>query len=55
MNRPDTYGKERRRARCARPDRVFLGEFGFHESFPELPGGLGISRAITANRRVIST
>lgn len=43
MARPDTYGKLRRSYKPGHgPIAYFSAEFGFHESFPNYSGGLGI-------------
>ncbi len=43
MNRGDTYGKARRETSPLQyPAAYFSAEYGFHESFPNYSGGLGI-------------
>lgn len=43
MERSDTYGKERKESPLRKaPIAYFSAEFGFHESFPNYSGGLGI-------------
>jgi starch phosphorylase len=43
MKRPDTYGKTRTESPLRKaPIAYFSAEFGFHESFPNYSGGLGI-------------
>ncbi len=42
IGRKDTWGKTRKNAVMAGPVAYFSAEFGFHESFPNYSGGLGI-------------
>ena len=42
MTRQDTWGKKRKHAPMSGPVAYFSAEFGFHESFPNYSGGLGI-------------
>lgn len=44
LERPDTYGKTRANSPFSKehPIAYFSAEFGFHESFPNYSGGLGI-------------
>ncbi len=42
MSRKDTWGKTRMGAKLSGPVAYFSAEFGFHESFPNYSGGLGI-------------
>ena len=42
MNRKDTWGKTRKGSALTGPVAYFSAEFGFHESFPNYSGGLGI-------------
>ena len=42
LARQDTYGKTGAGAAIKRPVAYFSAEFGFHESFPNYSGGLGI-------------
>jgi len=42
MAREDTYGKTRLASPLERPVAYFSAEYGFHESFPNYSGGLGI-------------
>jgi len=42
MGRKDTYGKTRTGSALTGPVAYFSAEFGFHESFPNYSGGLGI-------------
>jgi starch phosphorylase len=42
MARKDTWGKSRKEAVMKGPVAYFSAEFGFHESFPNYSGGLGI-------------
>jgi len=42
MARKDTWGKTRKGSALAGPVAYFSAEFGFHESFPNYSGGLGI-------------
>ena len=42
IGRKDTWGKTREGAAMAGPVAYFSAEFGFHESFPNYSGGLGI-------------
>jgi starch phosphorylase len=42
MTRKDTWGKTRKNSPFTGPVAYFSAEFGFHESFPNYSGGLGI-------------
>ncbi len=42
MTRRDTWGKTRKNSPLTGPVAYFSAEFGFHESFPNYSGGLGI-------------
>ena len=42
LNRKDTWGKTHKVAALPGPVAYFSAEFGFHESFPNYSGGLGI-------------
>ena len=42
MSRKDTWGRTRAKGDKAKPVAYFSAEFGFHESFPNYSGGLGI-------------
>ncbi len=42
ITRKDTWGKTRPEAKMTGPVAYFSAEFGFHESFPNYSGGLGI-------------
>ena len=42
IGRADTWGKTRKNSPLAGPVAYFSAEFGFHESFPNYSGGLGI-------------
>ena len=42
MTKEDTYGKKHTQITAKNPIAYFSAEFGFHESFPNYSGGLGI-------------